>query len=113
MVNMRMQLKFWKKNYVLMWKNFSARPYFQKICVHPCNNKITVMKVSSSSSFVKFNAKTIKSKLNLHYTRGTAPKRVSSGGDHLCGLARAQHSSEKTSRQLRAVGDIASDITDS
>ena len=45
------------------------------------------------------------SKSNLHYTRGTMPKRVTGGGAHLCSLAPGQHSSEETLQQRRAVGD--------
>ena len=48
-----------------------------------------------------------KSKLNLHYTRGIMPKRVTSGGAHLRGLAPGLHSSEETSQWWRAVGDTA------
>ena len=33
---------------------------------------------------------------NLHYARMITPKRVTSGGVHLRGLAPGQHSSEKT-----------------
>ena len=40
-----------------------------------------------------------KSKSNLHYTRGITPKRVTSGGAHLRGLAPGQHSSEETSQR--------------
>ena len=40
--------------------------------------------------------------LNLHYTRGNTPKRVTSGGAHLRGLAPGLHSSEE---RWRAVGD--------
>ena len=47
----------------------------------------------------------IKSKSNLHYTRGITPKRVTSGGAHLRGLAPGLHSSEETSQRWRAVGD--------
>ena len=44
-------------------------------------------------------------KSNLHYTRRITPKRVTSGGAHLRGLAPGLHSSEETSQRLRAVGD--------
>ena len=44
-------------------------------------------------------------KSNLHYTRGITPKRVTSGGAHLRGLAPGLHSSEETSQRWRAVGD--------
>ena len=36
-------------------------------------------------------------KSNLQYTRDITPKRVTSGGAHLSGLAPGQHSSEETS----------------
>ena len=36
---------------------------------------------------------------NLHYTRDITPKRVTSDGIHLCGLAPGQHSSEETSKR--------------
>ena len=47
----------------------------------------------------------VKSKSNLHYTRRITPKRVTSGGAHLRGLAPGQHSSEETSQRWRVVGD--------
>ena len=43
----------------------------------------------------------VKFKLNLHYTRCITPKRVTSGGIHLRGLAPGQHSSEETSQLQR------------
>ena len=42
---------------------------------------------------------------------GCTPKRVTSGGIHLCGLALGQHSYEETSQRCRAVGDTVSDLT--
>ena len=45
------------------------------------------------------------SKSNLHYTRGITPKRVTSGGAHLRGLASGQHSTKEMSQRWRAVGD--------
>ena len=51
-------------------------------------------------------------KSNLHYTRGITPKRVTSGGAHLSGLAPGQHSSEDTSQRRRAVICTGSDLTD-
>ena len=39
------------------------------------------------------------------YTRRITPKRVTSGGAHLRGLAPGQHSSEETSQRRRVVGD--------
>ena len=44
-------------------------------------------------------------KSNLNYIRGITPKRVTSGGAHLRGLAPGLHSSEETSQRWRAVGD--------
>ena len=44
--------------------------------------------------------------MNLHYTRGITPKRVTSGGVHLRSLAPGQYSSEETSQRWRAAGDI-------
>ena len=52
--------------------------------------------------------KNLKSKSNLHYTRRITPKRVTSCGAHLRGLAPGQHSSEETSQQWRVVGDTVS-----
>ena len=46
-------------------------------------------------------------KSNLHYTCIT-PKRVTSCGAHLRGLAPGQHSSEETLQQWRVVGDTVS-----
>ena len=40
-----------------------------------------------------------------------APKRVTSGGANLRGLAPGQHSSEETSQRRRTVGGTASDLT--
>ena len=45
-------------------------------------------------------------KSNLHYTRRITPKRVTSCGAHLRGLAPGQHSSEETSQRWRVVGDF-------
>ena len=50
-------------------------------------------------------------KLNLHYTRGITPKRVTSGGAHFAGLAPGQHSYHKTSQRLGGVSDTVSDVT--
>ena len=47
-------------------------------------------------------------KLNLHYTRRITPKRVTSCGAHLRGLAPGQHSSEEASQPWRVVGDTVS-----
>ena len=44
----------------------------------------------------KIGGQLFESKSNLPYTRGITPKRVTSGGIHLCGLAPGQHSSEET-----------------
>ena len=49
--------------------------------------------------------------LNLHYTRGITPKRVTSGGINLRDLAPGLHSSEETSQRWRVIGDIVSDLT--
>ena len=46
-----------------------------------------------------------KTKSNLHYTRRNTPKRVTSCGAHLRGLAPGQYSSEETSQRWRVVGD--------
>ena len=46
-----------------------------------------------------------KSKSNLHYTRRITPKRVTSCGAHLRGLAPGLHSSEETSQRWRVVGN--------
>ena len=47
----------------------------------------------------------IKIKSNLHYTRRITPKRVTSCGAHLRGLAPGLHSSEETPQRWRVVGD--------
>ena len=47
----------------------------------------------------------IKIKSNLHYTRRITPKRVTSCGAHLRGLAPGLHSSEEESQRWRVVGD--------
>ena len=44
-------------------------------------------------------------KSNLHYARRITPKRVTSCGAHLRGLAPGHDSSEETSQQWRVVGD--------
>ena len=49
-------------------------------------------------------------KLFLGYTRRITPKRVTSYGAHLRGLAPGQHSSEETSQRWRVVGDIVSGL---
>ena len=58
--------------------------------------------------YLKFCAKMaagIRTKKNLHYTCRITPLRVTSCGARLRGLARGQHSSEKTSQRWRVVGD--------
>ena len=47
---------------------------------------------------------------NLQYTRGITPKRVTSGGFRLSGLAPGQHNSDKTSQWWRAASDTVSDL---
>ena len=46
-----------------------------------------------------------KRKSNLHCTRGITPKRVTSSGVHLRGLAPGQNSFEETSQMWRTIGD--------
>ena len=41
----------------------------------------------------------------LEHTGGSAPKRETSGGAHLCGLAPRQQCSEETSHRWCAVGE--------
>ena len=53
-----------------------------------------------------------KSKINLRYTRGITPKRVTSGGAYLHAVVPGQHSSEETSQRWQAVGDAVSASTD-
>ena len=50
-------------------------------------------------------------KSNLHHTRGITPKRVTSGGAHLRGIASEQHYSEDTWQRWRVVGDTESNST--
>ena len=57
-----------------------------------CASKLLVQ----SSSLLKLK---IKSKSNLHHTRGIALKCVTSGGAHLRSLTPGQHRSEETSQQ--------------
>ena len=52
----------------------------------------------------------LKSQLNLHYTQGITPNRVTSDEAHLRGSAPEQHSSEGTSQQWRAAGDTVFDL---
>ena len=49
-------------------------------------------------------------KSNPRYTLAITPKRVTSSGVHLRGLAPGQHSFEETSQLWRAVDDTASDL---
>ena len=58
-----------------------------------------------------FTAVEYQKKTNLLYTRGITPKRVTSGGTHLRGLAPGQHSSKKRTQRWRVVGDAVSDLT--
>ena len=53
----------------------------------------------------------LKKKSNLYHTRGITPKRVTSDGPHLHGLAPGQHSSEETPQRRRDVGKAVSDST--
>ena len=50
-------------------------------------------------------------KIVITPSRGTTSKRITSGGAYLCGLGPEQHSSEETSQQWRAVGDMVSNLT--
>ena len=52
-------------------------------------------------------------KLNLHYTRGIAPKRITSGEIRLRSLASGQHSPQETSQRWRLVGDTVSNLAGS
>ena len=52
-----------------------------------------------------FNIANIKSKSNLHRTRGITPKRATNGGAHLRGFVSGQHSSAENSQRWRAVGN--------
>ena len=47
-------------------------------------------------------------KSNVHYTRRVTPKRVTSCGAHLRGLAHGLHSPEETSQRWRVIGDTVS-----
>ena len=47
-------------------------------------------------------------KSNLHYTRRITPKRVTSGGAHLRGLAPGLHSSEEALQRWQTVGNTVS-----
>ena len=49
---------------------------------------------------------TAKLKLKSNYTRGITPKRVTSGGPHLRGLAPELYSSKVTSQRWQAVDDL-------
>ena len=51
---------------------------------------------------VKFKKKS--TQINLHYTRRITPKRVTSSGAHLRGLAPGLYSSEETSQRWQTVG---------
>ena len=59
----------------LQWKKFSNLLF---------NYKTSICDVEQANSKIKL-------KLNLHYTRGITPKRVTSGGIHLRGSAPRQH----------------------
>ena len=52
----------------------------------------------------------IRKNSNFYYTYGITPKRVTSGGAHLRGLAPGQYSFEETSERWRVIGDTASDL---
>ena len=74
--------------------------------------KSYLLKEAQLNSFTDFLVNSsffrVCSKSNLHYTRRITPKRVTSCGAHLRGLAPGQHSSEKTSQRWRVVGDTVS-----
>ena len=55
--------------------------------------------------------KNLSTKVRKKTKKSNLPKRVTSGGAHLSGLAPGQHSSEEMSQRWRAVGDSASDLT--
>ena len=48
---------------------------------------------------------------STYENHGITPKRVTSGGIHLRGLAPGRHSSEEISQRWRVVGDTVSDLT--
>ena len=49
-------------------------------------------------------------KSNVHYSRCTTPKRVTTGGAHLRGLASQQHSYEKTPQRRDQPGNCTADL---
>ena len=55
----------------------------------------------------------VKKESNLHNTRETIPKCVTSGGTHLHCFAPGQHGSEEMMQKRRAVGDTLPDFTSS
>ena len=61
---------------------------------------------------VKHKKKARMKKSNLRCFSGITPRRVTSGGVHLRGLAPGQHSSDETAQGWRVVGDAVSDLTD-
>ena len=62
--------------------------------------------------FQKCTCSTFKKKSNLHYTHVITPKRLTSGGVYLRGLAPGQHFSKETSQRWRAVGGNATYLAD-
>ena len=61
--------------------------------------------VSLENSQGAFTHSGNRKKSNLYYTRGITPKRVTSGGVHLRGLAPGQHASEEMTQRWQTVGD--------
>ena len=72
-----------------------------------CNIFNLVSRVELSVRVLRIDHEVLK-KNNLYCIRGITPKRVTSGGAHLRGLAPGQHSSEETSLRWRAVDDTVS-----
>ena len=93
-------------------QNESPLAYYFHCAVYCLNlNASAAVKVSAIQNVDNVARKVeniLKTKSNLHYTRGITPKRVTSGGAHLRDLAPGLHSSEETSQRWRAVGDSVS-----
>ena len=87
--------------------------HFKHACIRPLLKSPTAdqdaIKNYRPISNLSFLSKVIESnqkiKSNLHYTRRITPKRVTSCGAHLRGLAPGLHSSKETSQRWRVVGD--------
>ena len=94
---------FYPPGYTLFVTSQKLAYFSQLIFLWPKNEVNKIFLVNKDKLPLRFMLSNKGS--NLHYTRRITPKRVTSCGAHLRGLAPGQHSSEEASQRWRVVGD--------